>query len=256
MRYQDTFEQFVTPGPHRDLRRRGIGRSGDDEMALIDERTKARLRERLGKTLREPVELRLYRRPDTGRLILPGGLGCQTCNAAEELARTLAEAAPEKLRLTVIDVSQEPSKEEVVPSLTLARAGEESRITFQGLPAGYEFATLIDAIERVSRKEDGLSAEVAKRLADLKDEVEVTVFVTPTCPYCPGAASMANRMALASPNVRSRVVEANEYPELADRYQVQSVPRTVVNRSGAFVGALPEAAFVDAVLQLAMAEVR
>jgi alkyl hydroperoxide reductase subunit AhpF len=89
-----------------------------------------------------------------------------------------------------------------------------------------------------------------------KDEVEVTVFVTPSCPYYPGIASMANRMALVSPNVRSRAVEANEYPELADRYQVQSVPRTVMNRSGAFVGALPEAAFVDAVLQLAIAEVR
>src|SRR5579875_549425 len=223
-------------------------------MALIDERTKAQVRERLGRTLQEPTELRLYRRPDTGRLILPGGLGCQTCDAAEELARTLAEAAPGKLRLAVVDVTREPVEVEAVPSLTVARVGDEPRITFQGLPAGYEFATLIDAIERVSGKGEELSAGTMERLASLDREVEVMVFVTPTCPYCPAAASMANRMALASPKVRSLVVEANEYPELADRYQVQGVPRTVVNRSGAFVGALPEAAFVDAVLQLAMAE--
>ncbi len=205
--------------------------------------------------MQEPTELRLYRRPDTGRLILPGGLGCQTCDAAEELARTLAEAAPGKLRLAVVDVTREPVEVEAVPSLTVARVGDEPRITFQGLPAGYEFATLIDAIERVSGKGEELSAGTMERLASLDREVEVMVFVTPTCPYCPAAASMANRMALASPKVRSLVVEANEYPELADRYQVQGVPRTVVNRSGAFVGALPEAAFVDAVLQLAMAEV-
>lgn len=62
---------------------------------------------------------------------------------------------------------------------------------------------------------------------------------------------MANRMALASPKVRSVVVEANEYPELSERFRVQGVPRTVVNRSGAFVGALPEAAFVESVLKLA-----
>ncbi|HLH71475.1 MAG TPA: thioredoxin family protein [Candidatus Dormibacteraeota bacterium] len=222
---------------------------------MIDERTKAQVRERLGRTLQEPTELRLYRRPDTGRLILPGGLGCQTCDAAEELARTLAEAAPGKLRLAVVDVTREPVEVEAVPSLTVARVGDEPRITFQGLPAGYEFATLIDAIERVSGKGEELSAGTMERLASLDREVEVMVFVTPTCPYCPAAASMANRMALASPKVRSLVVEANEYPELADRYQVQGVPRTVVNRSGAFVGALPEAAFVDAVLQLAMAEV-
>ena len=48
-------------------------------MTLMDEKTKQQVRERLAETLIGPVELRLYRRPDTGRLILPGGVGCQTC---------------------------------------------------------------------------------------------------------------------------------------------------------------------------------
>lgn len=223
-------------------------------MALMDEKTRGQIRERLAKTLTGPVELRLYRRPDSGRLILPGGLGCSTCDTAEQLARALTEAAPDKLRLTVIDVSQEPSEVEAVPSLTVAAPGAESRINFQGLPAGYEFATLLDAVERTSGRGHELSPELAQRLSELESEVEVMVFVTPTCPSCPGAASMGNRMALASPKVRSVVVEANEYPELADRFQVQGVPRTVVNRSGAFVGARSEAMFVDSVLQLAVGE--
>jgi predicted DsbA family dithiol-disulfide isomerase len=63
--------------------------------------------------------------------------------------------------------------------------------------------------------------------------------------------SLANRMALASPLVSARTIEANEFPELSRRFGVQGVPRTVVNEDGAFVGALPEAEFVEAVLQLA-----
>jgi glutaredoxin-like protein len=223
-------------------------------MALIDEVTKGQIRERLAKTLTGPVELRLYRRPDTGRLILPGGVGCSTCNEAEELARTLTEAAPDKLQLTVIDTRLETGEVEAVPSLTVSAPGEEGRISFQGLPAGYEFATLLDAIERTSGRGDGLSPEVAERFGELDTEVEVMVFVTPSCPYCPGAAAVANRMALASPRVHAIVVEANEYPELAQRHQVQGVPRTMVNRSGAFVGALPEPKFVESVLRLAAGE--
>jgi glutaredoxin-like protein len=223
-------------------------------MTLMDEKTKQQVRERLAETLSGPVELRLYRRPDTGRLILPGGVGCQTCDATEELARTLVELAPDKLQLTVIDISEQRGEVDTVPTLTVARPAEESRITFQGLPSGYEFATVLDAIERASGTGDELSPEVAERLAKLASDVEVMVFVTPTCPYCPGAASMANRMALASPKVRSLVVEANEYPELSDRFQVQGVPRTVVNRSGSFVGALPEAVFVESVMKLASNE--
>jgi len=57
-------------------------------------------------------------------------------------------------------------------------------------------------------------------------------------------------MALASPWVSARTVEANEFPELSARFGVQGVPRIVVNERGAFVGALPEPQFVDAVLQL------
>ncbi len=63
--------------------------------------------------------------------------------------------------------------------------------------------------------------------------------------------SLANRMALASESVRTLTVEATEFPELARRFGVQGVPRTVVNRQGAVEGALPEPQFVEAVLRLA-----
>ena len=63
--------------------------------------------------------------------------------------------------------------------------------------------------------------------------------------------SLADRIAIASPQVSALCVEASEFPQLAQRFDVQGVPRTVVNRSGAFVGALPEEQFVSAVLDLA-----
>ena len=66
--------------------------------------------------------------------------------------------------------------------------------------------------------------------------------------------SLANRMAIASPLVSARTIEANEFPALSRRFGVQGVPRTVVNERGAFVGAMPEPRFVEAVLQLAGVE--
>jgi predicted DsbA family dithiol-disulfide isomerase len=61
-------------------------------------------------------------------------------------------------------------------------------------------------------------------------------------------------MALVSTKVTALTVEANEFPEMTREYGVQGVPRTVVNRQGAFVGALPEEQFVASVLQLAGVE--
>jgi predicted DsbA family dithiol-disulfide isomerase len=51
--------------------------------------------------------------------------------------------------------------------------------------------------------------------------------------------------------VRADIVEASEFPDLAQRYSVYAVPKTVINEATEFVGAQPEAAFVGYVAQAA-----
>jgi hypothetical protein len=48
-------------------------------------------------------------------------------------------------------------------------------------------------------------------------------------------------MAMLNPLILADVIEANEFPELSERYEVQSVPKTVINDRVQFVGAMPEA---------------
>jgi hypothetical protein len=60
-------------------------------------------------------------------------------------------------------------------------------------------------------------------------------------------------MALASPLVRSTCVEAQEFPDLARSYQVSAVPKIVLNERVEFMGAVPEAIFLEAV-QAAVAD--
>ncbi len=47
-------------------------------------------------------------------------------------------------------------------------------------------------------------------------------------------------MAIASPHVRADVVDVTEFQDLAVRYAVQGVPKTIVNDRLSFEGALPE----------------
>ena len=55
-------------------------------------------------------------------------------------------------------------------------------------------------------------------------------------------------MAFASPHITSYAVEATEFPDLARRYMVTGVPKTVVNDAVEILGALPESAFVEQAL--------
>jgi glutaredoxin len=77
-------------------------------------------------------------------------------------------------------------------------------------------------------------------LKDLDKPVNMYVFVTPTCPYCPQAVILAHQMALESPMVESEMIEATEFPELSMRFNVSGVPQTTINEgSGTVVGAVP-----------------
>jgi predicted DsbA family dithiol-disulfide isomerase len=72
-------------------------------------------------------------------------------------------------------------------------------------------------------------------------------------------ARVAYSLALESPRVAAEVIEINEFPELAQRYQVRAVPLTVIATGGgpssgptdrlAIPGAVPEKVFVEQVLK-------
>jgi alkyl hydroperoxide reductase subunit AhpF len=154
-------------------------------MAVIPDSVRQQLKDRFETVLTGPIYLTLYTRPGSSRLILPAGLGCPTCEDARQMAELLRDAAPEKITLEVVDVSRDAARVEIdevadVPTIAIASESDTGRIRFQGLPTGTEFPALIDAVERVSRAEHGLSQESLDALAKLTEPTEVMVFATPT----------------------------------------------------------------------------
>ena len=56
---------------------------------------------------------------------------------------------------------------------------------------------------------------------------------------------------MASSRVTADVIVVNDFPQLAERYDVMRVPKVVVNDAGSFEGAMPEADFVALVAEAA-----
>jgi predicted DsbA family dithiol-disulfide isomerase len=62
-------------------------------------------------------------------------------------------------------------------------------------------------------------------------------------------ARAAHALAMANPNIKAEIVECQEFPEMAQAFQVSGVPKTVINDRAEFVGAVPDEIFVNAILQ-------
>lgn len=63
---------------------------------------------------------------------------------------------------------------------TVIRNGKDHGIRFYGIPAGYEFSTILDTILAVSQGESGLKKESKEKLAAITEPLHLEVFVTPT----------------------------------------------------------------------------
>lgn len=216
-------------------------------MAILREQDKQAVQERLNEM--------------TGKAKLvyfTSELECQYCKETGELLTEVPELS-EKLDLEVhnmhtdTEAAEKYNIQNVPATVILAEDGVDHGIRYYGIPSGYEFASLLEDILMASANDSGLEQETRDALKTLGEDVHMQVFVTPTCPYCPGAVRIAHQMAFESDKVRADMVEASEFPELAMRYNVQGVPRTVINEDHALEGMMPENAVLQEVMSAVLA---
>ncbi len=135
-----------------------------------------------------------------------------------------------------------------IPAVVLLRDGADTRMRFLGAPAGYEFMSLVEAVVLAGTDDSGLSDASKALVAGVTTPIDIQVFVTPTCPHCPRAVTLAHRMAVESPLIHATCVEATEFPELSRKFRVTGVPKTVAN-GVELLGALPEDVFVTSIVR-------
>jgi len=202
-------------------------------MSLLSEDQKKQVKTRLAEKLLNPVTLTVFSQE----------YECDYCKENRELAEDLASST-DKIKLEVFDLMRDKEKAaelgvDKVPA-TVIRGSKGSPVKFYGVPAGYEFSTFLSDIILVSREETELTPETKKAVAEIKTPVHIQVFVTPTCPYCPGAVSLAHQFAIENPRIQADMVEVTEFPQLGVKYNVMGVPKTVINDNIELVGLHPE----------------
>jgi alkyl hydroperoxide reductase subunit AhpF len=142
-------------------------------MALINEDVAAQLREAFG-GLVNPVRLAVFSQ----------ALGDAE---SEEVRRLVEEVAGLDPRLSAEAYNFVLDKEKVealgiarIPAVAVLGETVDYGIRFYGLPSGYEFGTLVDAMILVSSGQSGLGEKTRSALRDLARPLHIQVFSTPT----------------------------------------------------------------------------
>ena len=141
-------------------------------MALLSERDRREVQARLN-ALTGPVTLVNFTQE----------LACQYCRETEQLLRELKDLS-DNISLEVYNFQLD--KERVaqyridkIPA-TVVEGSKDHGIRFYGIPLGYEFLPLLEAIKDVSRGTTDLTPETRVALAGIHEPIHLQVFTTPT----------------------------------------------------------------------------
>jgi alkyl hydroperoxide reductase subunit AhpF len=141
-------------------------------MPILSPSDAARVREMLA-DLPGPVRLVFFTQ----------SLNCETCEPAKQILGELAELSGhitvEEHNFALEGALAADLGIDRVPAIAVMGA-QDYGIRFFGIPSGYEFMSLLDAIQMVSAGDSGLQEATRATLAGLPSPLALQVFVTPT----------------------------------------------------------------------------
>ncbi|NIR79108.1 MAG: hypothetical protein GWO00_12260, partial [Gemmatimonadetes bacterium] len=90
---------------------------------------------------------------------------------------------------------------------------------------------------------------VAPVVEPLEHDARILLFIGPGCPVCPHQIRAAATVAAASARITLEIVDATRDPDLAARYDIQSVPTTIIDEELFLLGAMPAPRLADRIME-------
>ena len=223
-------------------------------MEILNKEVVEATRKKFDEELKEKVTIILFTQ-EPSRLVVPDHLKGQECVFCKETRELLKEVSSlfDKMELVIYDFSGDKDKVaeygiDKIPA-TIVLGQKDYGLRFFGIPSGYEYASLIEAILDVSKGKTGLSQKTIEALKTVDKDIHIQIFVTPTCPYCPLVVHLSHQFALESPRIKADMVESTEFPHVAHKYNVFGVPKTVINENIFIDGNISEETLLEHVLK-------
>ncbi|WP_226672021.1 alkyl hydroperoxide reductase subunit F [Rossellomorea aquimaris] len=135
----------------------------------------------------------------------------------EELSSMSSRISVEKAELTR------------TPSFSVNRPGEETGITFAGIPLGHEFTSLVLALLQVSGRAPKVDQSVIDQIKSVQGEHHFETYVSLSCHNCPDVVQALNIMSVLNPNITHTMIDGAAFKEEVEQNNVMAVPAVYLN---------------------------
>lgn len=115
------------------------------------------------------------------------------------------------------------------PSFSVNRPGEDTGITFAGVPLGHEFTSLVLALLQVSGRAPKVDQSVINQIKGIKGEYHFETYISLTCHNCPDVVQALNVMSVLNPGITHTMIDGAAFKEEVESKNVMAVPTVFLN---------------------------
>lgn len=145
-------------------------------------------------------------------------------NVSSDMMELVNELASMSSKITV-----EKADLPRTPSFSVNRVGEDTGVTFAGIPLGHEFTSLVLALLQVSGRAPKVDQSVIDQIKGITGEHHFETYVSLSCHNCPDVVQALNIMSVLNPNITHTMIDGAAYKEEVERKNVMAVPAVYLN---------------------------
>ena len=145
-------------------------------------------------------------------------------NVSKEMLALVDELATMSPRIKI-----EKTQLQRTPSFSVNRFGEDTGVTFAGIPLGHEFTSLVLALLQVSGRAPKVAENVIDQIKGIQGEYHFETYVSLTCHNCPDVVQALNLMSILNPEITHTMIEGGAYKEEVESKDIMAVPTVFLN---------------------------
>lgn len=127
------------------------------------------------------------------------------------------------------NIKVEKTELERTPSFSVNRIGEDTGVTFAGIPLGHEFTSLVLALLQVSGRAPKVDQKVIDQIKAIKGEYRFESYISLTCHNCPDVVQALNIMSLLNPGISHTMIDGAAYKAEVEGKNIMAVPTVFLN---------------------------
>ncbi|MCB2300136.1 alkyl hydroperoxide reductase subunit F [Clostridium tagluense] len=120
------------------------------------------------------------------------------------------------------------------PSFSINRIGEDTGVTFAGIPLGHEFTSLVLALLQTSGRAPKTDEKLINQIKNIKGEYHFESYISLSCHNCPEVVQALNLMSILNAGITHTMIDGGSFKEEVESKNIMAVPSVYLN--GEFFG--------------------